>query len=296
MALFADSTFGQSLSIVRKGGSELWLEASMPPDSHYTLQASANLHLWVDINDEVQNPLSYRFDSIGVTNRFFRLTPWTPPAPPIRLVMIGDSTVADFTSNQGFFNGWGQGIYGYFKPTVTAVNLAMPMYSTEVFLHQTEMTTMLKIKPNYVLIQFGWFDGVLNSPGVSTTLQQYADNLKTIVQTIRGFNGIPILITPPVQRFFDANGKVYPIVPDRCTVVREVAAELQVHLIDLQQLMMDLLNEMGDTQSAYIWSSDTEKGHYSTIGAQVIAQLVVNALPDSLGTYLTGILDPRPTP
>jgi lysophospholipase L1-like esterase len=210
--------------------------------------------------------------------------------------MIGDSTVADFISDGGLFNGWGQGIYGYFKPTVQAVNLAMPMYSTKQFLNQAELTTMLKIKPDYVLVQFGWFDAYINSPGIGTTLQEYAANLKTIVETIRGFNGIPILITPPILRQFDGNGKALPTVPERCAVVKEVAAELQVHLIDLQQLMIDLYSELGDSGSAYISSSDTDKGHYSAKGAQVIAGLVVNALPDSLGTYLVGILDRRPTP
>lgn len=294
MALFADAALGQSLSIINKGESGFWIEAAAPPDTRYVLQASGNMDLWVDIHDEVWSQLSYRFDSAGVTKRFFRLTPWTPPAPTITIVLIGDSTVADFISNSSLFNGWGQGIYGYFKPNVRVVNLAYPGYSTKVFLASAEMTTMLKIKPDFVLEQFGLADAY-HPTSAETTLQEYADNLKTIVQMIRGFNGTPILITPPALRFFDDKGKVSQGYWDRSAVVKNVATELQTPIIDLNQLSTDLFNELGPSGSAYIYW-DTEIQHYSDKGAQVIAGLVVNALPDSLGPYLVGIFSPPPQP
>ena len=295
LALFADAALGQSLSIIRKGESEFWIEAAAPPNIRYVLQASGNLHLWVDINDEVRGQLSSRFDSAGVRKRFFRLTPWTPPAPSIILVLIGDSTVADFIINNCWFNGWGQGIYGYFKPNVRVVNLAMPAYSTKRFLYEAEMTTMLKIRPDFVLVQFGLMDEYPTSTA-QITLQEYEDNLKTIVQTIRGFNGTPILITLSSGRLFDDQGKVIPTVPDRCAVMKKVAAELKTHLIDLNQLTMDLFNELGKSGSAYLAWNYIDLYHYSDQGARVIAGLVVNALPDSLGPYLVGIFNPPPKP
>src|ERR1051325_2931581 len=201
VALFADAALGQSISILRKGESEFWVEAATPPDTTYRLQASANLHLWVDLNDAVSGQASNQLDFSRVSQRFFRLTPWTPPAPPITIVLLGDSTVADFTSNLSLFSGWGQGMYRYFKPNVRVVNLAMPGLSSKEFLasDSDEKAKMLAIKPDFVLEQFGMVDDFGND-SEKTTLQEFADNLKTIVQIVRGFNGIPILITPRVHR------------------------------------------------------------------------------------------------
>jgi lysophospholipase L1-like esterase len=299
MFLSSDGAFGQSLSILGQNDRGLWIEAAAPPNSEYVLQESANLHLWVDINDAVSGQSSNRLDSTGVTQRFFRLKPWTPPAPPITVVLLGDSTVADFASDDSRFSGWGQGIYGYFKTNVQTINLAYPCYSTKTFLASDENARMLAIKPDFVLMQFGLIDAFGcdgSATDYATTLTEYRDNLNTIVQSIRGFNGTPILVTPPVLRLFDANGKVLPHLPDRCAVMKDVAAKFQIPLIDLNQLTTDLFNKLGQSGSAYISMYPSDYAHYSQAGAQVIAGLVVNALPDSFGPYLIGIFNPPPKP
>ena len=71
------------------------------------LQASRNLHLWVDINDAVSGRVSNRVDNAWDAQRFFRLMPWTPPAPLSRIVLLGDSTVAELASNNYLVYGWG---------------------------------------------------------------------------------------------------------------------------------------------------------------------------------------------
>ena len=203
-------------------------------------------------------------------------------------MLIGDSMTADCC-------GWGQGMYGYFKPNATVVNYAMAWSSTKAFLRSAEMDKMLVVEPDYVLIQYGFVDGGTD-PDRSTTLDEFADNLRTIVKMVRGFNGVPILVTLHAARVWDDNGKVIPAWQDRNAVTRQVAAELQTPLIDLNQLSMELLNELGETGSDFmeLWAGDNM--HLSPLGGQVVAQLVVNALPDNLGPYLTGIFDPPPIP
>ncbi len=294
-ALAADAALGQSLSIIRKGESELLIEAAAPPDTRYVLQESGNCHLWQDVNDDVRGQLSYRVEGTKVTKRFFRLTPWTPPGPPIRLALIGDSTVA---GENGWGSGWGKGMHGYFKPTVQIVNLAWPNMSTATFLASEQKPKLVAIRPDFVLVQFGWVDwGGCNGDTIcTTTLQDFAINLKAIIQAIRGFNGTPILVTQPDPRVFDEQGHVRPALQERSAVMKEVAAELQTPLIDLNRLSMDLANGLGERGSAFIGSTPGDWIHYSLEGAQVISGLVVNALPDSLGPYLVGILDPQPKP
>jgi lysophospholipase L1-like esterase len=294
-ALSASAALGQSLSIMKKAQTNYWVEASAPPDNPYALEASGNLHLWVGIQDQVQGQYSSQFDGAGVSQRYFRLTPSTPPAPPIRVMLIGDSMTADCC-------GWGAGIYGYFKPNATVVNYATAWASTKIFLKSAEMDKMLLIKPDYVLIQYGFMDlswGADLAPDTYTTLQEFADNLRTIVQTVRGFNGVPILITLHAARLFDANGKVIPQWQDRNDVTKAVAAELQTPLIDLNQLTTDLFNQLGPTGTDFMhWAGGAPNDvmHLSPLGAQYVSQLVVNALPDGLGPYLIGIFDPPPKP
>jgi lysophospholipase L1-like esterase len=284
LALFADAALGQSLSIARNGQTNVWINATAPPDTQYVLQESANLHLWVDINESVSGQSSNQLDSAGVTQSFFRLTPWTPPAPPIIIVLLGDSTVADGS-------GWGRGVYRYFKSNVQVVNLAQPWQGTTVFLASDEMATMLRIKPDYVFVQYGLIDET------TTTIQEFTDNLKSIIQTIRGFNGKPVLITPTANRWWNTDGKVMPWLVDRCDVFKELAVELQLPLIDLNRLTTDLYNGLGESGCDFMLFVRPDDGiHFSQAGAEVVADLVVNALPDYFGTYLTGIFIPPPKP
>ena len=295
LALYADATHGQSLSIVIKGDKELFVEADVPAQTRYILQESGNCRIWADLDDDVQGHLSFRLDAAGVTKRFLRLIPWTPPGPPIRVVLLGDSTVA---GQEDWGSGWGKAIHGYFKSTVQVVNLAWPNMSTSVFLASEQKPKMLAIKPDFVLLQFGWIDwgGCNGDPRCTTTLPEFADNLRTIVREIRGFNGTPILITQPDPRVFDEHGKVNPTLQDRAAVMKEVAAELHTHLIDLNQMSRDTANALGKNGCAFIGLTPNDWIHYSLEGAQLISGLVVNALPNKFEPYLVGILNPLLNP
>ena len=110
VALFTNSTAGQSLSMRRSGESKTWIDANSSGRIGYRLQASGKFHDWADISDQASGPLSYRIDNTGETSRFFRLRTWTIDNAPLTLVLIGDSTVTDFASNLYWFSGWGQGV------------------------------------------------------------------------------------------------------------------------------------------------------------------------------------------
>jgi lysophospholipase L1-like esterase len=289
-ALAVSSALGQSLSISKEGATNYWVQASAPATDPHWLQASENLHLWVDIHENVQDPFSYRFDGSVVPQRYFRLTPATTPAQPIRVLLLGDSMTSDCC-------GWGQGMYAYFKPDVTVVNYAMAWTSTKVFLRSAELDKMLAIKPDYVLIQYGYMDQSYDAelaPDTYTTPDEFADNLRTIVKMVRGFNGVPILITLHSARIWDEHGNLIPTWQDRNALTRQVASELGTPLIDLNQLTFDLFSELGPTCQEWMRVpvfSPQDVMHLSPTGAQFVARLVANALPDTLGPYLMGILD-----
>jgi len=187
-------------------------------------------------------------------------------------------------------------MYGYFKPNATVVNYAQPADSTKVFLQQSdELAKMLLVQPNYVFIGFGWEDAT-GDPDRYTSPDEFGTNLVTICQIVQGFGGVPILVTMLFDRAFDDNGMVIPPNPAWNDAMKEVAAELQTPLIDLTQLTVDLCNQLGPSGSEFLNASPTDALHLSSAGAVVVARLVVNAVPDVLGPYLTGIFDPPPVP
>jgi len=118
------------------------------------------------------------------------------------------------------------------------------------------------------------------------------------VQMVRGFNGVPVLITLHAHRTFDDKGKVVPYAQGRNDVIRQLAAELKTPLIDLYQLSTDLYEKLGPDGTAFMpWEgAPNDIMHFSLLGGQYVSQLVVNALPDSFGPYLTAIFDPPPKP
>lgn len=285
VTLMTTGVSGQTLAIHRNAKNETWIEANSSLDIGYRLQACVGFQEWTDVGDQASGPLLFRINKAGNSERFFRLKTWATENASITLVMIGDSTVADFEANNNWFSGWGQGIYTYFKPNVRVVNMGLAGNSTKVFLTSIEMENMTRVKPDFVLIQFGVADTYWRGDVDqirTTTVSEYEANLRTIVETIRNFAGTPILITPVNSRIFDTKKKIVPSMQDRCRVVKDLAAEYQTYLIDLNQLSQDLFNKLGESASAYISWSDQDPVHFSMQGAQVIAGLVVNALPNIL--------------
>src|SRR5213594_3619893 len=78
-------------------------------------------------------------------------------AQPIKIVLVGDSTVND----EG---GWGTGFRASFGPPIECINLAKNGRSSKSFRDEGLWTPALDAKPNYVLIQFGHNDNPGKGP------------------------------------------------------------------------------------------------------------------------------------
>jgi lysophospholipase L1-like esterase len=273
---FANRANAQSLNILPTGTNRISLEATSPPNIGYRFQASTDLENWEDISDQASGPLSHWIDLTNNWQGFFRTSGASTEDAPVTLILLGDSTVADFVSN---FYGWGQALYERLKPNVLLVNYATPLESTRSFLGSIRKDNLQRIKPDFVLVQLGLEDDNAYLALAYTSLPEYEENLRKIVQLIRDFKGTPILVTPPVSRWF-WGGQIPPgVLADRSAVMRKVATELQVYFIDLNQLTFDLYNQLGQTDSAYITYSDLDRTHFSEAGSHVIADLVVKAFP-----------------
>ncbi len=284
--LLSSSGAAQSLSIGLESTSKALITATSPLGFAYRVQASADAENWLDLSDQASGAFTYWIDPTIHRERFFRLRTWPTDDLPINIVILGDSTVADFSSNSERFYGWGEGMHDKFEANVTLVNLATPGQSSTAFLSSSQRDALLLIRPEFVLVQFGMEDS--DDPGNPISLDTYEVNLKSIVEIIRSFQGTPILITPLLPGYFEG-GKVISMLKDVSASMRKVSKELQTYLIDLNQLSEDYFNQVGPTEAARLTWSAADRTHFSLAGAEVIAGIVVKALPTILSAQVAKI-------
>jgi len=152
---------------------------------------------------------------------------------PIKIVLVGDSTVND----EG---GWGEGFRASVGPSFEVVNLARNGRSSKSFRDEGLWAPALSAKPAFILIQFGHNDEPGKGPERETDpTTTYRANMIRYVEEARAAGATPILVTSIVRRNFDADGKIKrDHLVGYVAEVRKIAMEKQVPLIDLYALTL----------------------------------------------------------
>ncbi len=162
-------------------------------------------------------------------------------AAPVRIVLVGDSTV----NPEG---GWGPGFAASFSGSpVEIINLAKNGRSSKSFRDEGLWKPALSPKPDYVLIQFGHNDCPGKGPDRETNPQTtYRANLTRYIEEVRAAGGKPVLVTSIVRRNFDDQGQLrqdclLPFVEE----VRRLGPSLNVPVMDLYKLTWDQTVALG---------------------------------------------------
>lgn len=184
--------------------------------------------------------------------------------------------------------GWGQVFPLYFNDGVKIENHAVNGRSTKSFLDEGRWNSVYqKIKPgDYVIIEFGHNDAKIDDPKrFADANTDYRMNIEKFIKETREKMGIPILATPIVRRRFDENGKFYDVHGDYPKVVREVASDKNVILLDLHKSSEELLIKYGEENSKKLFlhilpgeynllsEGKTDDTHFSPTGAFRICDL-----------------------
>jgi lysophospholipase L1-like esterase len=214
-------------------------------------------------------------------NRQEKITVW----------LVGDSTISIKDKKNYPETGWGMPFANFFDSTVVVDNRAKNGRSTRTFMAEglwRPVQANLKAG-DYVLIQFGHNDEV-NTKASYTTEDQFMNNLKQYVKDSRSKKAIPVLISPVARRNFDANGKLADTHAVYSALVRKVAAEEQVPLIDLDKDSQALLQQLGPGKSRYLYNhlavgehpnypgGKEDNTHFNEYGAHKMAQLVLEGI------------------
>ncbi len=210
----------------------------------------------------------------------------------IVVYMIGDSTMANKPLNDNPERGWGQVLPQFFDSTVRIDNHAKNGRSTKSFRAETLWQPIYENlkEGNYVIIQFGHNDEKKEKPERYSSPEDYKKNLIRYVTETRGQKAIPILCTPIVRRRFDEHNNFYDehgVYPE---VVREVAKEYNVPLLDLHKRSEELVKSLGPEESKkiYLWiepgvyqslpEGKQDNTHFSEYGAIEMAKLAIEEL------------------
>lgn len=210
------------------------------------------------------------------------------------LHLVGDSTMADRPlSPPQPERGWGQLLREYLKEPERLVNHAASGRSGKSFRAEGRWDRLMgQLAPgDYVLIQFGHNDQKSEDPSryaeAGTT---YREQMERFVREVRSKRAEPLLATSIVRRKFDDSGRLINTLGDYPAVTREVAATLQVPLLDMNGASEELVNGLGPeaSKSLYMWvpagqwprlpSGRRDDTHFSEAGAREMARLAVDAI------------------
>ncbi len=214
----------------------------------------------------------------------------------VTIFLAGDSTCAAKQPDKRPETGWGEMLEQHFKSgTVRVDNRAANGRSTKTFISEGRWQGIIDDlkKGDYVFVQFGHNDQSKDKGERYTPPEDYRRNLSRFVEEVRAKEGNPVLLTPIMRRRFDKEGKFYDTHREYPDLVREVAAELKVPLIDMHKMSEAVIVRYGVVSSRKLFlqlkpgenanypNGIEDNTHFSPSGADEMAKLVVESIRGS---------------
>jgi lysophospholipase L1-like esterase len=228
------------------------------------------------------------FAGCGLSTIAIILLAFTLQPKHITVYLAGDSTMANKDVKTFPETGWGMPFPVFFDSTVTVDNRAKNGRSTKTFIKEglwPSIANNLKAG-DYVLIQFGHNDEVPTKASATTEVQ-FKENLLRFVNETRAKQAIPVLITAVARRKFDAAGNLEDTHKVYSAIVRQLASEQNVPLIDLDKESQAMLQKMGAENSKVLYNylspgehpnypdGRADDTHFSELGARKMAEIVL---------------------
>lgn len=229
------------------------------------------------------------------------------------IYLIGDSTVADYFLEEDYQTkkfpqvGWGQMFQSFFQKdslklvksslgNATEVKVddrAKGGRSTRTFFQEGRWSSVYKSlkKGDIVMIQFGHNDASVEKTERYVNIEGYKEFLRLFINQTKEKGATPILLTPVARNYPWKDGKLTNVHGDYPQAVKDVAKELNVRIIDLNELSMDFFSSKGQdfVTNNYFMNFDSgifsgypngqkDNTHFQTAGGIEVARLVFNAM------------------
>ena len=221
---------------------------------------------------------------------------------PVHIFMAGDSTMADKTLTRTVTDsttgtkitypylerGWGQLLPELLNEKAIVKNYARNGRSTRTFVEEGLWTDLISNtqKGDFVIIQFGHNDGVITKKNY-TNPAQFRLNFIAFVAEVKAKGATPILCTPVARRKFNEKGELVPTHGEYPEIIRAVAREQRVALVDMEKLTSGWLQKEGVEASKNLFhkfapgesllypSGLDDNTHFNEAGARIVAGLFV---------------------
>ncbi|MCE7056063.1 rhamnogalacturonan acetylesterase [Algoriphagus sp. AGSA1] len=220
------------------------------------------------------------------------------------LFLIGDSTVKNgLGDGAGGLWGWGDFIAPYFdKNKIKVQNHALGGTSSRTFQTYGHWDKVLeKIEPgDYLIMQFGHNDssplddeararGTIKSAGLEAehiynpitkrqeTVYSYGQYLRQMILAAKA-KGVTPIVCSLIPRNNWKNGKVITAETDYGLWAKQVTEDTGTAFIDLNQLVADQYNQLGEEYVKAHFFNDTDHTHTIEEGAGLNARIVVEAI------------------
>ena len=143
------------------------------------------------------------------------------------------------------------------------------------------------------MIQFAHNDQkMIDKKRFTDPWRAYRENLQKFVADVREKEAEPILLTSIARRSFDKHGKLADTLAPYSEVLRDVAAQQKVVLIDLNRSTSELLQQLGPERSKSLYlhlqpgqhpnypEGEQDDTHLNPQGADRVARMVAGALTE----------------
>ncbi len=215
-------------------------------------------------------------------------------AKPVKVFIAGDSTAQTYDTTKTLQRGWGQMLQSFFDDKVEIVNRAKAGRSTKSFIDEGRWQGIVADlrKGDWVFIQFAHND-TSTKPERHASPADFRKNLIKFIEETRAKKANPLLLTPIVMRTFNEHGN---LVDNRLKnypgIIRSVAHEYKVPMIDINVKTRDLILSLGPDKSKelYMWTvpgEDLSKPdgshddtHTKEAGAKQVASFVAEGIKD----------------
>lgn len=210
----------------------------------------------------------------------------------VTVYLVGDSTVVDQVEEP--WAAWGQMLPRFLGAGVAVANHAESGESLKSFIRERRFDKVLSTinKGDYLFIQFAHNDEKQGASYSATHVEgaTYKAYLNVFIEEARSRGAFPVLVTSMHRRSFGPDGAVSNTLQDYPEVMRELARDKDVALIDLNSMSKTLYEALGPEKSvkAFVhYPAGTFPGqtaelkddtHFNAYGAYELAKCVVEGI------------------
>lgn len=297
-------SFAIALMLANGNAATAQKQPDMPPHPHSNDSIRPPLpHEGFRPMDDVNKVVDLTLDSLDIANTARPVAGSTRKGDNPVLFLVGNSTMRTGTKGNGDNGQWGWGRFmgDYFDETkITVENQALGGTSSRTFYRRLWPDVKKGIRPgDYVIIELGHNDNgpfdsgraratirgishtdslnvIIQETGEAETVYSYGEYMRRFVNESRALGAIPILYTLTPRNSRDDNGRVGRVDTTFGLWARQIAEELDVPIVDLNDISATKYERFTQWKLDYHFYLDHI--HNSLFGAKLNARSAAEGL------------------